>query len=163
MNCDLSEKVSMLIDGELPASEADQMTKHIIDCAICRQVERDFRGLRHQIKSDEFEPDPIAQRQMLWKVLASQESLLWRRTIALPAPVFALIVVALLALIVWSVISDRLARETDHRVSKAPVLSPSKSETGSIDLSRFDRGERAILYKEHRPETIDAGAKGATR
>ena len=166
MNCEFSEKVSLLIDRELSPSEAEQMIRHLTGCRVCQQLEQDFLGVRNQIKSYEFETDSIAQKQTLWKVLASQSVPLWRRKIALPAPVFALVVVALLAFGAWSVFVRNIlqqTREPDQRVSKVPVEATSNTESGAMDLSRFDHGDRAIIYKERRPEMGGAGGKGASR
>lgn len=166
MNCDFSERVSLLIDRELSPLEAEQIREHLTGCRICQQVEQDFLGLRHQIKSYEPDTDPIAQRQTLWRVLASQNVPLWRRKIALPAPVFALVVVALVAFGAWSVFvrtNYQQTRQLDKRVSKAPVEATANAEAGAMDLSRFDRGERAILYKERRSEMGGAFGKGAGR
>jgi len=164
MNCEFSEKVSLLIDRELSPSDAEQMRKHLTGCRVCQQLEQDFLGLRHQIKSHEFDTNPIAQKQTLWKVLASQSVPLWRRKIALPAPVFALVVVALLAFAAWSVFVRTALQQTgepDRRASNVkPVEETSNTESGAMDLSRFDHGGRAILYTERRSET---GGKGASR
>ena len=166
MNCEFSERVSPLIDRELSPSEAEQMREHLSGCRICQQVEQAFLGLRDQIKSYEFDTDPIARRQTLWKVLASRRVPLWRRKIALPAPVFALVVVAVLAFGAWSVFvrtTYQQTRELDKRVSNLPVEATANTEADVTDLSRFDRGERAILYKERRSEMGGAGGKGASR
>jgi anti-sigma factor RsiW len=166
MNCGFSEKVSLLVDRELLPTEAEQMRKHLTGCPGCRQLEQDFLGLRHQLNSYEFETDPIAQKQTLWKVLASQSVPLWRRKITLPAPVFALVVLALLAFGAWSVFlrnAYQQTRELDKRVSGVPVEPKANMEPSAIDLSRFDRGERAILYKERLSETGGSSSKGASR
>jgi Putative zinc-finger len=165
MNCDFSEKVSLLIDRELSAPEVEQMRKHLTMCQVCQQVEQDFLGLRHQIKSYEVGADPIAQKRTLWKVLASQSVPLWRRKIPVPAPVFAL-VLALLAFGAWSIFVRtiyQLPGQLDRRISGVPADGTANSEPGTMDLSRFDRGERATLYKERRSEMGDPGRKGASQ
>lgn len=162
MNCEFSEKVSLLIDRELSPSDAEQMRKHLTGCRVCQQLEQDFLGLRHQIKSHEFDTNPIAQKQTLWKVLASQSVPLWQRKVSLPAPIFALVIVALLAFGAWSLFvrtTLQQTRELDKRVSNVkPVEAMSNTESGAMDLSRFDHGGRAILYTERRPETSGKGA-----
>jgi hypothetical protein len=166
MNCDFSEKVSLLIDRELSPSEVEQMRKHLTVCQVCQQVEQDFLGLGHQIKSYEFDADPTAQRQTLWKVLASQSVPLWRKKIAVPAPVFALALVALLAFGAWSMFVRTTYQspvQLDRRIGSVPAEGTANTEPGTLDLSRFDRGERAILYKEHRSEMGAPGRKGASR
>ena len=82
----------------------------------------------------------------------------------LPAPIFALVIVALLAFGAWSLFvrtTLQQTRELDKRVSNVkPVEAMSNTESGAMDLSRFDHGGRAILYTERRSET---GGKGASR
>lgn len=165
MNCDFSEKVSMLIDRELSPSEADLVRKHLAECGLCRQVEQDFLGLRNQIKSFDFDTDPIAQRQTLWKVLASRSIPFWRKKIKLPVPVFALAVAALLAFGAWSVYvrTVQQARVVDKRVRNVRIEPTSNIDPGVLDLSRYDRGERAILYKERLSDKGREAGKGSSR
>jgi predicted anti-sigma-YlaC factor YlaD len=162
MSCDFTDKVSLLIDGELAPAEAERMRRHLTGCRVCRQVEQDFLRLRHQIGSYEFETDPIAQRQTLWKVLASQSVPLWRRKIALPAPVFALVVVAWMALGMWFVLARTTSSTPVGGGRVGPVPASANNDPGEMDLSRFDRGERAMIYKERRSETA-VGNKGASQ
>lgn len=165
MGCDFSDRVSLLIDGVLSSSDAEQMRKHMTACRVCRQVEQDFLSLRRQIKSYEFNDDPIAQRQTLWKVLASQSVPIWRRKIALPAPVFALLVVALMALGVLSVFMRAASptSESARRLRGVPAETGANNEAAMMDLSRFDRGERAMVYKERRSEAGADDNNGAKR
>src|SRR5262245_24176673 len=151
MSCDFSERVSLLIDGELPQAEAKQMRVHLTGCRSCRQVERDFVRLSQQIRSHQSEVNPIEQRQTLWRILASQDIPLWRRRVALPAPAFVIAViafVAVLALLVFSRGNGSGARV----IERAGERGTSLSTEGSMDLSRFDRGERAMIYKSRRAQ-----------
>jgi Putative zinc-finger len=154
MSCDISEKVSLLIDGELAAWETEQVRKHLSVCRVCSQMERDFLALRDQIRSFELEADPMAQKQALSNVLGSQRVPLWRRRIAMPAPVFALVVVVVLSLCAWVLlVVGRRSPAADVRAANAPAQPQRDQPTqGAIDLSRYDRGERAVIYKVHRAQ-----------
>lgn len=152
MSCDFTERVSLLIDGELASSEAEQMKRHLTECLVCHQMEQDFLGLRDQIQSCELETEPLVQRQTLRNVLASQKVPLWQRRIALPAPVFALVVVTVLALGTWSLFIRGLRSPApDVRVRNGPAQT-SQPEQGGVDLSHYDRGERAVIYKVRRSQ-----------
>jgi len=60
MNCSFTENVSMMIDGELPESEAKKVRAHIAGCADCRDLEKDFLFFREQLK--ESSADLVADR-----------------------------------------------------------------------------------------------------
>lgn len=151
MNCDYTESVSLLIDGELAPAEAEQMRRHINECLICHQMEQDFLGMRAQIRSCDFETDSVAQREMLGNILVSQRVPLWQRRIALPAPVFALVVITLLASFAWSLFIRLRSPAPVARVTNA-TAQPSQPEQGVVDFSRYDRGERAVIYKVRRSQ-----------
>jgi anti-sigma factor RsiW len=150
MNCGFSEKVSLLIDGELAPAESEQVKAHLTTCLDCRQMERDFLGLRDQIRSYDLETEPLAHQQALSKVLASRRVPLWQRHVTLPAPVFALVVMAVLVIVTWALISRGLRQPaSDLRVTKLPAQT-TESRRGGIDLSTYDHGERAVIYKMRR-------------
>jgi anti-sigma factor RsiW len=69
MNCDWTEKISLLIDGELGPDETRAAEGHLADCASCRQAREDFLLLRRQINSYTAATDRAAQRQALRKIL----------------------------------------------------------------------------------------------
>jgi anti-sigma factor RsiW len=164
MSCDFSEKVSLLIDRELSPSQAEQMRKHLTECQECQQVEQNFLELRRQIRSYEFDPDPVAQRQTLWRVMASRNVPLWRRPVTLPAPIFGVVVVALLILGAWYGFvrtTTRQSPQPGQRVNIIPL--EGYPEAGAIDLSRFDTGKRALVYKQRRDELNESGGNGANR
>lgn len=154
MRCDFLEKVSLLIDGELTPVEADQIRVHLSSCRICQHTERDFMRLRHSIRSHEFASDLLAQRQTLWRIVALKNVPLWRRKIAVPAPVVALVVVVLAALGTWVGFSGAAGslRRTSERTGEQGAIRPSED---GFDLSRFDRGERAVIYKTPRTKPGD--------
>ena len=65
MECDFTEKVSMLMDGELPQEEIEQVSMHIDTCSICRQARQDFLDMRQQIRSYESRREQAAEARAL--------------------------------------------------------------------------------------------------
>ena len=143
MSCNFTEKLSLLIDGELEREEAEQVKLHLSSCLICQQAQTDFLSLREQIKSHPYEPDASAERQAIKRILNSERTPLWQRRIALPVPVFSLVMLALFALVAWSVYV-RATRPA--RIERATAPVDNQASQAGLDLSRFDKGERAVIY-----------------
>ena len=53
MSCSFTEKISLLIDGELSAAEARDVERHLVTCMQCAEARADFLSLRSQINSFE--------------------------------------------------------------------------------------------------------------
>ena len=70
-NCDWTEKVSLLIDGELAAGEASAVETHLSDCLACRAAREDFLLLRRRISSYQPDVSLVAQRAALQSILAA--------------------------------------------------------------------------------------------
>ncbi|MCA1615615.1 MAG: zf-HC2 domain-containing protein [Acidobacteria bacterium] len=70
-DCNWTEKVSLLIDGELAAAEARAVEQHLGDCFACRLAREDFLLLRHQLGSYRADVNLIAQRRALDHILDS--------------------------------------------------------------------------------------------
>ncbi|MCA1630702.1 MAG: zf-HC2 domain-containing protein [Acidobacteria bacterium] len=92
MDCNWTEKISQLVDGELPAEEAGAVERHAADCPACRLAREEFMLLRQQLVSYRAESNPPAERRALRKILgaasgASGTSVGWRER---AASVFAL-------------------------------------------------------------------------
>ena len=49
MTCDQTQKVSLLIDGELTAAEQSAIERHLLECAECHQAREEFLNLRSQL------------------------------------------------------------------------------------------------------------------
>ena len=153
MDCNLTEKVSLLIDGELAQDEAEQIKKHIADCSICSRANEDFLSLRQQIKSYEFVPDREAQRQALARILASEPVSLWRKKLALPVPVFAFVMLMMMALAGWAIFLRAAPKPSPagiRPVDQVNEATPAQTPHNSFDLSRFDHGQRAEIYTARR-------------
>ena len=71
MNCDWTEKISLLIDGELAGGEARAVESHLADCAACSRAKDDFLLLREQISSYPLASDSYAERRALERILAA--------------------------------------------------------------------------------------------
>jgi hypothetical protein len=63
MSCHLTEKISLLIDGELGREEAALLTEHLPGCAFCQQAREDFLHLRQQLSAIEAAPHLLIQQQ----------------------------------------------------------------------------------------------------
>lgn len=74
MNCDRTEKISLMIDGELSQEETAVLQKHLHACADCRSAREDFLLLRREIGAYQFELDPQAQQQALRNIFASERA-----------------------------------------------------------------------------------------
>jgi hypothetical protein len=79
MNCDFTEKVSLLIDGELPAADARLVERHLLACVECQHARIDFLNLRSQMAAYEMTLSPAEQREALANVLARQGATTSRR------------------------------------------------------------------------------------
>lgn len=73
-DCNWTEKVSLLIDGELAASETRAVEQHLGDCFACRLAREDFLLLRHQLSSYRADVNLIAQRRALGHILGSDKA-----------------------------------------------------------------------------------------
>lgn len=72
MNCDRTEQISLLIDGELEPADAQSVEQHLNKCADCRQVHADFLTVRSRIAEYQSIVDPAATRGALARVLSSR-------------------------------------------------------------------------------------------
>lgn len=71
MSCDWTEKVSLLVDGELAPRETRLTEAHVASCAACRRTREDFLALRERVGSIPYSTDAHATRRALEKVLAA--------------------------------------------------------------------------------------------
>jgi Putative zinc-finger len=72
MNCDCTEKISSLIDGELTQAEARELERHLLSCVECQEARADFLSLRTQINDFPVAFKPVAQREALDRILGNQ-------------------------------------------------------------------------------------------
>ena len=72
MNCTWTEKISLMIDGELPAAEVREVERHLTECVECRQSRADFLVFRNQIASYVPSVQPLASSGVLATILAEK-------------------------------------------------------------------------------------------
>ncbi|MEW6128181.1 MAG: zf-HC2 domain-containing protein [Acidobacteriota bacterium] len=152
MECQFIEQISLLIDGELNEADARQIRAHLATCAVCQQAQADFLSLRQAVQAAPHAPDAIAQQRTLTRILTNERTPLWRRKIAMPAPAFALLMLAFVALSFWMVASRiNPAPQTGVQISPPSRREVTQNAASAFDLSKFDRGERAVIYTSPRP------------
>jgi len=74
MNCDCTEKISLLIDGELDDVESRQLERHLVGCVECQEARADFLSLRNQLTEFPVSLQPAAQREVLGRILGKQKA-----------------------------------------------------------------------------------------
>ncbi len=135
MSCELNEKVSLLIDGELPASETRMVERHLATCAACQQTRADFLQLRQQISAYAVARDHYAERRVLAQVLAQRGGAhgaqSWRARLrgSLVIPRFSPLFAAVAALLVVAcVVGLVMYRNANRRAAVANVNAPTNSK-----------------------------------
>jgi negative regulator of sigma E activity len=73
MDCNYTEKISALIDGELSPVETNELELHVLSCAACREAKADFLSLRSQINDFPVSFEPVAQREALARILGKNK------------------------------------------------------------------------------------------
>lgn len=154
MDCQFTEKISLWIDGELSDDEASQIQLHLLACAMCQQTQEDFLLLRQEIRDYRRDSDVSAQRQAMRNLLDAKTIPFWRRKIALPVPALALIFLLFVALSLWAAYL-RSTKSPTTTTTIQPLETPDKApvSASAFDLSRFDKGERAVIYTARRTST----------
>lgn len=136
MNCNFTEKVSSLIDGELTQAEMREVERHLVTCSECQQMRADFLNLRSQIAGFETSLQPTVQNRALEKILSTE-----RRRPALrfewsfgKAVAFAslLITGAILGLLLYK---SSNTRGPQHEF-QAEVQTPSPVPTATTEQSK---------------------------
>ena len=130
MNCNFTEKISSLIDGELAPVEAREVERHLLSCSECEQLRADFLNLRSQIASFETSLQPAIQNRALKKILSRQgrvPALHW--VFGTQAIAFATLLIAgaIIGLIVYQSNRAPETRETAVVQTPSPVLTPEAS------------------------------------
>lgn len=162
MDCkDFREVLDLYVDRELSAEAAMAAGLHLEDCARCRKAESELRKMRNALKqvAAKHEPPPELVReiervtQSRWRFLKNVSPARWlgRDRITLPAPVFALLMFAFVAVTLLAIRPLWINHPKSPAVAKqTPGDKPTGIRADSIDLSRFDHGGRVRLTKEAR-------------
>ena len=136
MNCSFTEKISSLIDGELSATEARDVERHLLSCSQCQQLRADFLNLRTQIASFETSLQPEVQNRALKKILARERTVPARLgwSFGPQAVVFAslLIVGAIIGLLVYL----NSNKEQQTAVVHAPSPTPAATVEPSVEPAK---------------------------
>ena len=143
MNCDCTEKISLLVDGELSTSEARELERHLLTCVECQEARADFLSLRSQINEFPIAFKPVAQREALEKILGKRETAgrtrNWRFRFnpALAAVASLLVVGAIVGMLMYSHFKpaktsvDFVATDTGRKTAPQPSRSPDQGSKGS--------------------------------
>lgn len=158
MDCEWTEKISLLMDGELAPEEAAKVSAHLVACETCQRAQADFLQLR-ELMQDYPAPGMFAQRRALASILISEsapESLpLWKRKIAVPAPIFALLfgVVLMLGVLTVALRFSSSSKPSSPIQNQPPRANAAEGGQSGVDFSAFDRGGRAVIYVVKQPST----------
>ena len=131
MNCNFTEKVSSLIDGELTPSETREVERHLLNCGECQQMRGDFLNLRSQIASFETSLQPAVQNRALKKILSAPRhapvlGLQWSfgKAVAFAS---LLLVAALMGFILYQNSNSRGPQTEPHLAAGGPTPVPSST------------------------------------
>jgi hypothetical protein len=139
MNCDCTEKISSLIDGELVPAEARKLERHLLNCLECQEARVDFLNLRSKISDFPVAFNPVGQRETLSRILGkggvvgSPQRWRWVFNPAVVAVASLLIVGTVIALLIYPrskptpVSSDEIASGPKKRT---PAATPSPADAG---------------------------------
>ena len=152
MGCHLIEKVSQLIDGELGPAEAASTSAHINSCEACQRAQADFLRLQREIKACDVQLDTFTTTHAMRNVLNALDAPFWRKRITIPIPVMAMLLISIVAMGLWGgfLRSQTPATQT-AKVRPAPAEAKPQH---TLDLSRFDHGERAVVIKVRQTATF---------
>jgi hypothetical protein len=162
MNCvEVSGNLEAMFDETLDAVSRASINQHLSVCAKCKTDWHDLQQLRRLLReSMVIAPSEMLDERTLkafdnkWPASAAEpvnERSWWRKKITIPVPAFAMTLV-LLAGIFWSF--SAWNRDTEKSVKRVTPLNlteahgEDKASREAVDLSRFDHGERAVIYVE---------------
>jgi hypothetical protein len=142
MNCDCTEKISLLIDGELSTAEEREFERHLLNCSECLAAKADFLSLRSQLNEFPVPYSPLAQREALARILDTgkpsekSRSLGWRWIFnpAFAAVAGLVVIGAIIALVVY----PRWRSNTIHNPQIADRRSPRAAATPGPGAGRVD-------------------------
>ncbi len=140
MGCENTEKISLLIDGELATEEARSLELHLSTCRQCSQIRTDFLGLRSQISSYALSGEPSLPRPALAKVLSKAQTKSahteWRPRflglgdrLGFHTPFAAVAAVMLLALAIGTIAFFRYRSQPNVAIDKPSAPSPDVKQS----------------------------------
>lgn len=140
MSCDQTEKISLLIDGELATEDARSLELHLATCRQCNQVRADFLGLRSQINSYALAGEQAKLLPALAKVLAKSSTIPaergWRHgffglgdALAFNARLATVAALVLLTLAIGTIAFLRYRPQRELAITNPTAPGPSVSES----------------------------------
>ena len=141
MNCSFTEKVSSLIDGELSATEAREVERHLVGCNECQQLRADFLNLRTHIAGFETSLKPEVQNRALKKILGTDRrvpatrGLRW--SFGTPAVAFATLVIAaaIIGLLFYQSVNKNEG-SSEQVAQQQQQQNPTPAPSGSTEQSK---------------------------
>ena len=170
MNCkEFREILDLYVDQELSAQALATAQIHVNKCPACRRAEQQLLKLKHALQVATLRhnppPDLVTSVRSIteprWrKLLAIRDrnadgvvhrELWWRRNIRIPVPAFALLLVSAL-IFGFLFLRATLAGRSQQQPNRAAAIKSTQIEASvaATDLSSFDHGGRATLYKASR-------------
>ncbi len=141
MECSFTQEISQLIDRELSPEDAAATLIHLDTCERCQQAHDDFLRLQRGLRSHYSPYHPFAKQRLLTKAVSPTQPF-WKRRIAVPFPLVATTLVAIIVLALW--IGFRGPQPTSLHPARIAAADKAGTED-TFDLSRFDHGERATI------------------
>ncbi|HWS89975.1 MAG TPA: anti-sigma factor [Pyrinomonadaceae bacterium] len=154
MDCKVfRERLDLYVDGELSGEELAGASEHLRGCASCAKAEAGLRHLRSSLKRvvNRHLPPPALEAETL-RSIRSRKSVragrvideghrdrtpVWRARVVMPAPLFAVLVLAVVALAGWLL----FARDG---VPARRTVQPGEASAESY-FSGYYGGERASI------------------
>jgi negative regulator of sigma E activity len=149
MNCNFTEKVSSLIDGELAQAEAREVERHLLTCGECQQIRSDFLNLRSQIANFETSLQPTVQNRALKKILSAE-----RR-----APAFGLQwgfgkAVAFASLLITGVILGLLLYQNSTAPGPKPEFNATVQTPSPVPTASIEQPKQAAPEQSTQPSPV---------
>jgi hypothetical protein len=163
MNCDCTEKISLMIDGELSNAETRELERHLLNCVECQEAKAYFLSLRNQLSEFPLPYDPAAQREALARVLGTERptspsrSFGWRWAFnpAVAAVASLVLIGAVIALLVYPRLkssSIQNAEVADNKRKPRATASPSTGVNRGTDAQK-NESTREGAPKKSQPST----------
>jgi len=134
MSCNFTEKISLLIDGELATAETREVERHLVSCSECEQLRADFLNLRSQITNFESSLTPEVHNRALKKILAPERrvpvrGLQWG---------FGTQAVAFAALLIGAAIIGMVLYQSNNTKQNQMVANsqPSPTPSASVEVEK---------------------------
>ena len=127
MSCNFTEKVSLLIDGELAPAEAREVERHLLNCVECELMRADFLSLRSQIAGFETATQPVVQNRALKKILSDGRrapALGWQWSWGAPAIAFAMLLIVGAIVILYSNPNKQAPIASINAPTPVPTATP---------------------------------------